>query len=62
MVCDAVLNIRDFKEKYGVKGLTLIVGEFIGRAPDFPGAMELAEQLGYMMADLESALKYEGKI
>ncbi len=50
------MNIQDFKKKYGVKTPGLLVEEFIRKAPDFPGGLELARSLGTMIADLESAL------
>lgn len=53
---DDPMTIERFAKRYGTKGLTLLIGEFIRRAPDFPGGEDLAKQLGTMLADLESAL------
>jgi hypothetical protein len=50
------MTIDEFAKKYGTRGAALIVGEFIRRAPDFPGDERLAKEIGEVMADLCSAL------
>ena len=54
-----VISCRDFCEKYGTDGASLLVGEFLLKSPDFPGSLELASKLGIMMADLQSALELD---
>ncbi len=51
------MDIKDFCRKYGYRGLSCVVEEFIRRAPGFPGDLELAEALGKILVDLESGLK-----
>lgn len=53
----SVLTMEDFLQKYGYHTLRLVVETFIKEAPSFPREKELAGTLGYMMADLETALK-----
>lgn len=53
----SVLTIEDFLKKYGYHTFTAVLGEFIKLAPPFPREQELAGTLGYMVADLETALK-----
>lgn len=62
---DTVINISDFRKKWGVRGenLNTIISDYIRLAPSFPGDTKLASDIGVAMADLESALKmdYRGK-
>jgi hypothetical protein len=51
------VDIHTYLQKYGYRGLSVAVGEFIRRAPEFRGDQELAKVLGEMIADLESALQ-----
>lgn len=45
--------LQEFVKKYGVKGLGLVMREFINRAPAFKGDAELASELGKMVGELE---------
>lgn len=49
--------LKLFVERYGYKGLTVAVSEFIARAPEFPGDVELAKVIGEMLGNLEVALR-----
>lgn len=49
-------EIRLFKKKYGTLTPGLLIGKLVLLAPDFPGDLELARELGRMIADLETAL------
>lgn len=51
------MTIEEFKKKYGERGVSLVVEEYINRAPPFKGDQVLAGELGEMMACLESVLK-----
>lgn len=51
------MTIQDFKNKYGTMTFGLVIGKFIQNAPEFPGDIELAKELGQISADLESALE-----
>lgn len=51
------MNMQKFVEKYGWKGLSMMVEQLISRAPAFDGDGDLAEVLGACCSDLESALK-----
>ncbi len=51
------MTMQEYLEKYGYRGLSIVVEEFIRRSPAFAGDIRLAEQLGIMLADLESALR-----
>lgn len=51
------MTIQDFKERYGTRGGSLLIEEFIRRAPEFPGDAQLARILGTLCADLETMLK-----
>lgn len=53
-----VANIDEFRDKWGAEGPTLIVGNFIELAPEFPGDRERAQIIGEMMGDLQFALKH----
>lgn len=52
------MTIAEFKNKYGTggRGLQILVGEYIYRAPIFPGDDKLAKEIGMALADLSSAL------
>jgi hypothetical protein len=52
-----VTSVQELKQKYGNKGISLVISEFINRAPSFKGDSELAAEIGRMTADLEAALK-----
>ena len=51
------MDMQGYLRLYGYSSLSLVVKEFIARAPEFKGDNELAAQLGVMLADLESALR-----
>lgn len=53
------MTVADFVDRYGIRGLGLVVEEFIGRAPEFRGSDALARLIGGMVADLECALEAE---
>lgn len=53
----SVTNIQEFKKKYGLNSVGLLVASFIRRAPAFEGDEALAKKLGIVVADLESALR-----
>ena len=50
------MDIKEFVKKYGYNTPTLLIAQFIQKAPEFPGDKELAKGLGEMVADLEEAL------
>jgi hypothetical protein len=50
------MTLAEFKAKWGIKTPNLIIGEFIARAPEFPGDEALAETIGELLGDLESML------
>jgi hypothetical protein len=52
-----VVNVQEFRDKWGIETPGLLIARFIELAPEFPGDKLLAERLGEMVADLESALK-----
>lgn len=54
---EPVTNVDELLKKYGYKTIPLLVEEFINRAPEFKGDLDLAALLGEAMADLESALR-----
>lgn len=58
---EGVCSIAEFRKKYGAHGkqFRLLVEEFIARAPSFEGEEGLSRELGFAMADLEAALKYD---
>ena len=49
--------MNEFLEKYGTRTLSLLVSKFILASPAFEGDIELAGELGVIMADLEIALR-----
>lgn len=51
-------DIYDFKKEHGSRGLSLLIQEFIRKAPEFEGDMELAKKLGRIVGDLEYALDH----
>lgn len=51
-------DIYGFKKEHGSRGLSLLIQEFIRKAPEFEGDMELAKKLGQVMGDLEYALDH----
>lgn len=48
---------EEFLAKYGTHGWQLLIGEFIRRAPEFPGDLQLADEIGKMVTDLSSVLE-----
>jgi hypothetical protein len=57
--CKVVTSMPEFIAKYGVRGVPLLVEKLILEAPPFKGDAALAEALGVVMADLESAVRAE---
>lgn len=53
----AVTNLPEFVAKYGQHGARLLVESFIRAAPEFPGDVNIANDLAILMADLQSVLK-----
>jgi hypothetical protein len=51
------MNIQEYLQLHGYRGLSLLVAKFIERAPAFPGDNELAREIGIVIGHLESALK-----
>jgi len=51
------MTLEEFLEKYGYCSLGLIVGEYIARAPAFPGDGPLIAEINAALANLESALR-----
>lgn len=52
----AVITLDEFQKKWGTHGWQLPIEEFIRRAPEFKGDLELAKVIGEIFADLESVL------
>ncbi len=57
-----ITDIGEFKHKYGAKGVSDIIGEFIFLCPEFPEETrkrgdELIRYLGVLTNDLEFALR-----
>lgn len=50
------MGIHEYLCIHGTRGLSILVKEFIQRAPEFKGDKELAAEIGKVIADLESAL------
>ena len=53
------MNIVEFKAKYGVKALTLLVKKFMDLVPDevaTPAMLEVSAELGTILCNLEWAL------
>lgn len=48
--------LNDFKQKYGVKGVSECVEGLLRKCPPFPEEQEIASKIGPAMADLESLL------
>ncbi len=53
------MTLAEFRKKYGIRIPGLMVSQFVGLAPEFPGDERLAQLLGEMVADLESVLRTE---
>lgn len=51
----------EFLKKWGTHGWTLVIEEFIQRAPSFHGDLELAKTIGEIVADLQSVLEIKPK-
>ena len=50
------MTIEEFIKKYGVETFGLLIGKFIKLAPEFEGGGKLAQEIGKISGDLESAL------
>ena len=52
-----VSTIEQFVQVYGTKTLGLLVSKYILWSPEFRGSLELAEELGRVLGQLEAALE-----
>jgi len=51
------MGMKEYLKTYGYHTLSILIAEFIERAPEFTGDKQLAKELGVVSADLESALR-----
>ena len=51
------MDITEYCNKYGYRGLSCLVERFIEASPQFEGDIELAEVIGTVIGDLEEAIR-----
>lgn len=51
------MDLHEYLMKYGYRGLSIMVTEFIIRSPEFQGKQELVLEIGTALSNLEHALK-----